>query len=68
MKLKNTIAIAMALMSFASVQPASAALRVVTTTADLGALVHLRRLLLEERYGEDLVSYAIQQEIRALQD
>ena len=38
MKIKSIIAIALALMSFASVQPASAALKVVTTTADLGAL------------------------------
>ena len=38
MKIKSIVAIALALMSFASVQPASAALKVVTTTADLGAL------------------------------
>ena len=29
---------------------------------------YFRRVLLEERYGEELVAYAIQQEIRALQD
>ena len=29
---------------------------------------YFRRLLLEERYGEELVGYAIQQEMRALQD
>jgi zinc/manganese transport system substrate-binding protein len=38
MKIKSIIAIALAVMSFASVRPASAALKVVTTTADLGAL------------------------------
>jgi zinc/manganese transport system substrate-binding protein len=38
MKIKSIIAIALALISFASVRPASAALKVVTTTADLGAL------------------------------
>ena len=38
MKIKSIVAIALALISFASVQPASAALKVVTTTADLGAL------------------------------
>jgi hypothetical protein len=29
---------------------------------------YFRRLILEDRYGEELVAYAIQQEIRALQD
>jgi hypothetical protein len=29
---------------------------------------YFRRLILEERYGEELVAYALQQEIRALQD
>ena len=38
MKFKNMIAIAIALTSLASARPASAALKVVTTTADLGAL------------------------------
>ena len=39
MKLKHMIAInTVALISFASASPASAALKVVTTTADLGAL------------------------------
>src|SRR5262245_63418250 len=38
MKFKNTIAIATALLALASAQPASAALKVVTTTSDLGAL------------------------------
>lgn len=38
MKIKSIIAISLAVMSFASVRPASAALKVVTTTADLGAL------------------------------
>jgi len=38
MKFKNTIAMATALLALASAQPASAALKIVTTTADLGAL------------------------------
>ena len=38
MKFKNMIAIAIALASFASARPATAALKVVTTTSDLGAL------------------------------
>ena len=38
MKFKNTMAIAIALASLASARPASAALKVVTTTSDLGAL------------------------------
>jgi ABC-type Zn uptake system ZnuABC Zn-binding protein ZnuA len=38
MKFKSTMAIAIALASFASARPASAALKVVTTTSDLGAL------------------------------
>jgi zinc/manganese transport system substrate-binding protein len=38
MKFKNMIAIAIAAASFASARPATAALKVVTTTSDLGAL------------------------------
>ena len=38
MKFKNIIAISVALASFASARPAAAALKIVTTTADLGAL------------------------------
>ena len=38
MKFKSTMAIAIALASLASARPASAALKVVTTTSDLGAL------------------------------
>src|SRR5436190_3698097 len=38
MKFKSMIAIAIALISVASVRPASAALKVITTTSDLGAL------------------------------
>ena len=38
MKFKNMIAIATALASFASARPATAALKVVTTTEDLGSL------------------------------
>jgi ABC-type Zn uptake system ZnuABC Zn-binding protein ZnuA len=38
MKFKNMIAIVIALASFASARPATAALKVVTTTSDLGAL------------------------------
>jgi zinc/manganese transport system substrate-binding protein len=38
MTIKNMLAIAVALTSFASARPAAAALKVVTTTSDLGAL------------------------------
>ena len=38
MKFKNIVAIAIAAASFASARPAAAALKVVTTTSDLGAL------------------------------
>jgi ABC-type Zn uptake system ZnuABC Zn-binding protein ZnuA len=38
MKFKNMFAIAIAVASFASARPAAAALKVVTTTSDLGAL------------------------------